>query len=129
VVEEVRTAGPATSLLVRVDRGEIEAGVRDIAHVEVAIVDADGTVVPTADHLVRFTVEGPARLRAIGNGDPTDHGAYQASERRAFHGRLLAFIQSTDERGMIRVTAHADGIESASVDITAVAGERYPRLR
>jgi beta-galactosidase len=125
---EVRTAGPAASLLVRVDRGKIEAGVRDVAHVEVAIVDADGTVVPTADHLVRFTVEGPARLLAIGNGDPTDHGSYQASERRAFHGRLLAFIQSTDEHGTIRVTAHADGIESASVDITAVAGERYPRL-
>jgi beta-galactosidase len=127
-VQEARTAGPATSLRIYVDRREIEAGVRDVAHVEVAVVDADGVVVPTADHLVRFTVDGPARLLAVGNGNPTDHSSYQASERRAFHGLLLALIQSTDELGTVSVTAHANGIEPASVDITALPGRRYPRL-
>jgi beta-galactosidase len=126
---EVRTAGPAASLRVTVDRAEIRAGIRDVAHVEVAVVDADGVVVPMSDALVRFTVDGAGRLLAVGNGDPADHNSYQAGERQAFHGLLLAMIQSTDETGAVRVTAHADGLEPASVEITVVRGDAPPRLR
>jgi beta-galactosidase len=126
---EVRTAGAAAALRLRLDRGEIRAGVRDVAHVEVEIVDADGVVVPTSDALVRFTVEGPAHLLAVGNGDPTDHSPYQARERRAFHGRLLAMIQSTRDPGSVRVTARADGLAPAVIDFQAVPGEPPPTVR
>ena len=127
--QEVRTAGLAAAIRLSVDRPEIRAGIRDVAHVEVQGVDADGVVVPASDQLVRFTVEGPARLLAVGNGDPTDHSSYQATERRAFHGLLLAFIQSTKETGSVRVTAWADGLEPASVEITVVAGDAPPEVR
>jgi beta-galactosidase len=66
---------------------------------------------------------------AVGNGDPTDHSSYQARERRAFHGLLLAMIQTTNETGAVRVTAQADGLEPASIDITVVLGEAPPRVR
>jgi beta-galactosidase len=56
VTQEVRTAGEASALRLSVDRGEILSGIRDVAHVEVEVVDADGVVVPTSEHLVRFTV-------------------------------------------------------------------------
>jgi beta-galactosidase len=128
VTQEVRTAGSAAALRLSVDRSEIRAGIRDVAHVEVAVVDADGVVVPTANDLVRFTVEGPARLLAVGNGDPTDHSPYQAQERRAFHGLLLAMIQSTNEAGVVQVRAQADGLEPASMEITVAPGEAPPRL-
>jgi len=125
---EVRTAGPAASLRLRVDRAEIRAGIRDVAHVEVAVVDTGGVVVPTSDDLVRFTVEGVARLLAVGNGDPRDHGSSQARERRAFHGLLLAMIQSGDKSGKVRVTAAADGMAPASIEITVLPGEGSPRV-
>ena len=128
ITEEVRTAGEAAALRVRVDRSSIYSEIRDVAHVEVEVVDADGVVVPESDHLVRFTVEGPGRLLAVGNGNPTDYSSYQASERRAFHGLLLGMIQSTGEVGQVRVTARADGLESASVGITVVPGEGPPQL-
>jgi beta-galactosidase len=129
VTVEKRTAGAPAALRLRVDRGEIRSHVRDVAHVEVEVVDAKGVVVPLADALVRFTVEGPARLLAVGNGDPADHSSYQATERRAFHGLLLAMVQSTDRTGKVRVTARAVGVAPAFVDITVVAGEGPPRLR
>jgi len=126
--QEVQTAGAAASLRVSVDRAEIRAGERDVAHVQVEVVDADGVVVPMASDLVRFTVEGPARLLAVGNGDPTDHSSYQAPERRAFHGLLLAMIQSTPQTGTVRVAALADGLGSASIEIGVVPGGGPPRL-
>jgi beta-galactosidase len=126
---EVRTAGAPAALRLRVDRAEIRSGIRDVAHVEVEVVDADGVVVPMSDDLVRFTVEGPARLLAVGNGNPADRSSYQASARRAFHGLLLAMIQSTDQTGKVLLTAHAEGLEAASTAITVVPGEGPPRLR
>jgi len=128
VTQEVKTAGEAAALRLSVDRAEILSGIRDVAHVEVEVVDADGRVVPSADHLVRFTVEGAGRLLAVGNGNPTDHSSYQASERQAFHGLLLAMIQSTDQAGRVRVTAESEGLEPASIAITVAAGEPPPRL-
>jgi beta-galactosidase len=128
VTTEVRTAGAPAALRVRVDRAEIHSQIRDVAHVEVEVVDANGVVVPLADDLVRFTVEGPARLLAVGNGDPTDHNSHQASERRAFHGLLLAMVQSTDKTGKVRITTRADGLEAAAVDITVVPGEGPRRV-
>jgi beta-galactosidase len=126
---EVRTAGPAAALRLRVDRAQIRAGIRDVAHVAVEVVDADGVVVPTAGDLVRFTVEGAAaRLLAVGNGDPADHGSFQANERRAFHGLLLALIQSTAATGVVRVTARADGLQPASIAVSVVPGEAPPRV-
>jgi beta-galactosidase len=128
VTAEVRTAGEAASLRLSVDRAEILSGSRDVAHVKVEVVDADGHVVPASDHLVRFTVEGAGKLLAVGNGNPTDHSSYQAAERRAFHGLLLAMVQSADEEGQVQLTARADGLEPASAEITVVPGEGPPRL-
>jgi beta-galactosidase len=126
VTREVRTAGPAAALRLRVDRAEIRSGIRDVAHVEASVVDTAGVVVPMASHLVRFTVEGPGRLLAVGNGDPADHGAYQVAERRAFHGLLLAMIQSGNATGTVRVTARADGLPATSVEIGVVPGVAPP---
>jgi beta-galactosidase len=77
---------------------------------------------------VRFTVDGPARLLAVGNGNPSDHRSYQAGERRAFHGLLLAMVQSREGTGRVRVTAQADGMAPASVDITVVPGHAPRRV-
>jgi beta-galactosidase len=129
VTQEVRTAGEATALRLSVDRAEIMSGERDVAHVRVEVVDGAGIVVPSSDHLVRFTVEGDAgRLLAVGNGNPTDHDSYQAAQRRAFHGLLLAMIQSTDEVGRVRVTARADGLAGASIEIVVEPGQAGGRV-
>jgi beta-galactosidase len=129
VTREVRTAGEASALRLSVDRAAILAGTRDVAHVEVAVVDSGGVVVPAATHLVRFTVEGPGRLLAVGNGDPADHSPTLAQERRAFHGLLLAMIQSTRQAGLVRVTARAEGLEPATVEIRVVPGNPPPEAR
>jgi beta-galactosidase len=128
VTREVRTAGPASALRLRVDRDTILSGIRDVAHVEVDVVDAAGVVVPSSDHLVRFTVEGAGRLLAVGNGSPTDYSSYQAVERRAFHGMLLVMIQSADEPGMIRVTAESEGLQSATVVLAVAPGAAPSRV-
>jgi beta-galactosidase len=114
---EVRTAGAPAAVSVSVDRDRLRADGRDVAHVTVRIVDADGTLVPDAAQMVRFTVDGPAALIGVDNGDPMSHESYQAPERHAFNGQCLALVQTTATAGSIKITAAAEGLRAGSVTV------------
>ena len=53
---------------------------------QVAVLDSNGMVVPSASDNVTFTVSGEANLIGTGNGDPADHTADKSASRSAFHG-------------------------------------------
>lgn len=127
VTTEVRTAGRPARLRLSVDRDTMRAGIRDVAHVTVEVVDANGIVVPSSNAMIEVTVDGPARVVVVGSGDPTDHATYGA-KRNAFHGLALALIQSTDATGAVRVTVRSPGLPPATVSLVAVAGDAPPRL-
>jgi len=62
-------------------------------------------------------IEGPARVLGIGNGDLNDVTSGKASTHRAYQGRGLAILQTTNGTGPITVRASSPGLESASVVI------------
>jgi beta-galactosidase len=126
--EEVRTAGRPAALRLSVDRDTIRSGIRDVAHVTVEVVDEHGVVVPTSDAMVEVSVTGPAHVLAVGNGDPTDHTSYGLPRRSAFHGLLLAMIQSQDRTGAAHVTARSEGLPAASLDLVVIPGTPPPRV-
>ena len=70
---------------------------------------------------MKFTVEGDGELVGVDNGSSPDHDSYQADNRKAFSGKVLAIVKSKKEAGTITVTASADGLDSASVKITTTA--------
>jgi beta-galactosidase len=43
--------------------------------------------------------------------------SYQASFRKAYQGRCLVVIKSTDQAGEIKLSAMADGLESSAITI------------
>ncbi len=66
----------------------------DVAVIRVAIKDAKGRVVPIADNLVTFSIEGPGKIIDTGNGNPSSHEPDKASQRLAFNGYCLVLVQS-----------------------------------
>jgi len=126
--EEIRTAGEPVALRLALDRSSIRSGVRDVAHVTIEVVDANGTVVPDASPMLEVSASGPARVLAVGNGDPTDHTSYGIPRRAAFHGMALAMIQSTDRTGRVTVTVRAPGLPDADVSLDVAPGAPPPRV-
>ena len=86
----------------------------DVAVIRVAIKDAKGRVVPTANNLVRFSIEGPGRIIGTGNGDPSSHEADKASQRRAFNGYCMVLVQTDKAAGEILLKASSDSLKSAA---------------
>ena len=120
----VTTTGEAAKLKADADRKTITADGKDLSYIEVDVTDANGHIVPDAANRVTFDVKGAGKLVGVDNGSSPDHDSYQADNRRAFSGKVLAIVQSTKEAGEITVTAKADGLQSSTVKIatTAVPG-------
>lgn len=117
---EVRTAGPAAALRLTATRDTVSDAPGDVALVRFAIVDSAGTVVPTADNVVRFTVQGGS-IVALDNGDLTDHEPYQSDHVHAFNGRGLAILRAI-RPGALILSAAAGGLTPARVTLRVVPG-------
>jgi beta-galactosidase len=128
-VQEMRTAGKPAAIKLSVDRDTVSADARDVAHVEVRILDVDGNIVPTADNLITFIIEGEGKLIGVDNGNPRDHDSYKINRRHAFNGMCLAVVQSTVKSGKIKLNAKGDGLAEAVVEISVRKGNAIPFLQ
>jgi len=119
VTEEIRTTSEPMAIRLSVDRNELAADAHDIANVKVEIVDENGYLVPDADNLIEFKLEGEGSLKGTDNGNPTDKTQMQNKQRNAFNGLALTVIQSTRKIGNIRLTAVSGNLKSATIEIVS----------
>jgi beta-galactosidase len=113
--DELRTAGPAAAIRLSADRDTVTTGPGDVSLVSFEIVDSAGTVVPTANTLVRFTVTG-GTIVVLSNADLADHDSFTADHRKAYDGRGLAIVRAA-RPGVMTVTASGAAVLGASVRV------------
>ncbi|UCG47149.1 MAG: DUF4982 domain-containing protein [Phycisphaerales bacterium] len=113
----LRTAGVAQKIMLSADSNRLLADGKDISHIEFQITDGEGVRVHDADTEVRFDVEGPAAIIGIENGDLSSLDDPKDNVHRAYQGRGLAILQSVRQSGTVLVTARAEGLQSAFVEI------------
>ncbi|HEY9166582.1 MAG TPA: hypothetical protein VIS48_10515 [Candidatus Kryptonia bacterium] len=91
------------------------ADAEDIANVKLEILDNDGWVVPDANNLVEFKIEGEGRLAGTDNGNPLDLTQMKSNQRTAFNGLALAVVRSTHKAGTIRLIAGSKNLKSTVI--------------
>jgi beta-galactosidase len=115
----LRTAGAAARLELTPDRSELVGDGHDLCHVEVRVVDAEGTLVQTADRALEFGLEGPGILQALDNGDLASLEPYQGSSVRSTRlGRCLAYVKASRESGQLGLTVRAPGLPEARLSLS-----------
>ena len=114
------TAGQPAAIRLVCEESSLRADRTAIAHMTVEVVDAQGRVVPHANPEITVAVEGPARLIGLENGDPIDTTNYKLNHRKAFHGLLLAIVQTSGPAGRVTIRAAAEGLTAAVCDVAAV---------
>ncbi len=119
LTKEVRTAGKPAKIILTPDRKVIKADGSDLSFVTVKVVDANGDLVPGADNLIKFQVDGAGFIAGVDNGSQISHEPFKADYRKAFHGKCLAILQSNGRSGKIRLKATSDGLAIAEVMIEA----------
>jgi beta-galactosidase len=119
LTREVRTAGEPARIILIPDRKTIRADGVDLAFVTVKVVDRNGTLVPSADHLIKFELSGEASIAGVDNGYQASHESFKGKQRKAFHGMALAIIQAKQKPGRIVLKARSDNLLSDTVLINA----------
>ena len=117
----LRTAGEPTQLKLTTDRESIIADGQDLAYVTVQLVDGNGVQDPKAENLVKFEIEGPGSIVAVGNANPLSLESYVLPQRKAWQGRCMVIVKSNDHKGKIVLKATCEGLissESSLVEIT-----------
>ncbi len=117
----VETTGAPAALRLRADSPQLIADGEDTVAIEVAVVDAQGRVVPTADNMVHFAARGRGKLAGVGNGDPACHEPNQANYRSAFAGLCMVLVKAGEKPGSVLLEARADGLPTARLTFDVVA--------
>ena len=117
LTRELHTAGAPAKIELLADRKLINADGKDLSFVTVKIMDKDGNVVPNAENLVNFKINGEAVIASVDNGDPVSHDSFKVNYRKAFHGLALAIVKAKEKAGNITITAASAGLPSASITI------------
>lgn len=113
----IRTAGKPYSLKLETSTDSLAADGDDLAYVTVSVVDRDGNLCPSDSRLVKFSVSGQGAYRAAANGDATSLDQFHLPHMHMFNGRLTAIVQSSETPGILKFTATATGLKSASLSI------------
>ncbi|MFB6153660.1 MAG: glycoside hydrolase family 2 TIM barrel-domain containing protein [Halodesulfurarchaeum sp.] len=121
--DAVRTAGDPAAVSLSLDRESIEADGRDLVYATAAVVDADGVVVPGADHEVTFDVSGAGTIVGVDNGNLDSTESYTGTCRSAYRGTCVAVVQAARTQGALEIAADASNVAGDSHSITVETSE------
>ena len=116
---EIKTAGKPAKIELTADRSKIQADGKDLSFITVRILDEEGNMVPNADNLVNFKVEGEGFIAGVDNGYQASMEPFKADYRKAFNGMALAIVQAKEKGGDITLQASSEGLQPASIKITS----------
>lgn len=120
--EDLVTAGePAALKLTQwTDPSGVRADGADLMLVQVEVVDAQGRRCPTAMNMINFKLDGAAEWRGgLAQGREDNSVLSKALPVECGVNRVL--MRSTTDPGKIKLTASADGLKSASLEMKSRA--------
>lgn len=106
--KEIRTAGKPYALRLTTHKETaFSPNGKDLAYITVEAVDKDGNLCPNVNDLVTFSVKGVGSYRAAANGDPTCTDVFHLPKMHLFNGKLVAIVQSGEEKGKTTLKAQS----------------------
>jgi beta-galactosidase len=114
----LRSAIGDVCLRVEAERAQVAGDGRDLAYVDVTLVDAHGTVDTSADRRVTIAIDGPGVLQGFGSANPRTEERFTNDVHTTFDGHALAVIRPTGA-GAIRVTVTAEECDAATATVRA----------
>lgn len=115
------SAGTEKHLRIEPEKKELGSTGVDLLYLPIEIVDENGTRRIWSDTEVTVDIEGPATLEGIGSGDLCQRSLspYTGKSIKTYQGRAIAVLRSTEEKGDIKVTITAPGMQAVSAVVTA----------
>ncbi len=115
---KIETTGEAVALAAEADNAEWKADGNDLQHIRVVATDKKGRRVQTSKGKVTFTVEGPAAIVGVINGDMTSDELSVGDSRELYNGTCTVILRSGLKPGKVTLTATCDGMKKTKLTTT-----------
>ena len=130
--DSVTTAGEPARVRLTKEEHVITADGKDLSYIHYEIVDGEGNVVPTANNLVNFNLHGQGQIVGVDNGEQASRERYKAQadgtwQRKAFNGKGVVIVKSTEKEGKFTLYADSAGLTSDSATVSTVSGKKENR--
>ena len=113
----IQTAGAPHHLRLTPDRQTVQADGKSLSFVTVEVVDKDGNLCPNAENQLYFSLNGPATIAGVDNGNAASMELFKDNKRRVFSGKCLVVLQSTHEKGVVTLTVKGVDLQTSSTHI------------
>lgn len=116
----IHTAEEPVKLIIKSDRIKLKANKQDVAHIDIEIVDERDIRVSSANNMIKCQITGPIRLLGMEDANYKNTENYKNSQRSAFNGRLLVYIQSLRQVGKAKIKVSSSGLKSAELILNII---------
>jgi beta-galactosidase len=116
----IATAGAPASIRLTPSKIKMKADGHDTVQVNVQILDDKNRLVPIADNQVKFSINGPASISGVGNGDPSSHEPDRADQRKAFNGLCAVFVRADYKKGTVVLKAVSEDLKGCEVKLSII---------
>jgi beta-galactosidase len=116
-IKEMSTAGKPARIELVPDKKILQADGKDMCFITARVVDAEGRLVPDANHLLRFSINGNAIIVGTDNGYQADISSLKSTNRRAWKGMALAMVQAGEKKGNSTLTVVAEGLPATKITL------------
>ncbi len=112
---KIETTGEAVALAAEADNAEWKADGNDLQHIRVVATDKKGRRVQTSKGKVSFTVDGPAAIVGVINGNMTSGELSVGDSRELYNGTCTVILRSGRTPGKVTLTATCDGMKKTKL--------------
>ena len=113
---KIETTGRPAAIKLTTDK-TVLTGRGRVAHVFIEVTDSEGRTVPLSDNMISVQVTGAGRLLGLEGGDMSDTSNLRDWRQRVVRGRLLAYVEATQDDGTITVRAESPLLDEGEVTI------------
>ena len=106
----LKTSGKTGKIVLTPDRSKIKADGQDLSFITVELQDEQGVRNPKANDKIKFKIEGPGKIIAVGNSNPMSIESFQKPFREAYQGRCLVIVKAGKRSGEIFLEAESGDI-------------------
>ena len=111
------TAGAPAKLVLSSDKTAVNTASDDFVYITCDVVDKNGTLCPSADNSVTFTVAG-GTIIGTDNGHGANVEKLSGSSHSAFSGKCLCVVKHDGASGVMKITATANGLTAGTISVT-----------
>ena len=111
------TAGTPAKLALSSDKTAVSTASDDLVYITCDVQDKNGTLCPSADNSVTFTVVG-GTIIGTDNGHGANVEKLSGSSHSAFSGKCLCVVKHDGTSGTMKITATANGLTAGTISVT-----------